>query len=97
MTLRAFGLGCALLALAAPLSEPAAAQSEPVRIGLLTVKTGPLAEGGIQMEQGLTLCLKEHHGMMAGRKVELVVGDTAATRPAPRPRCRSWWSATRST
>jgi branched-chain amino acid transport system substrate-binding protein len=76
MTLRAFGLGCAMLALAVPLSKPVAAQSEPVRIGLLTVKTGPLAEGGIQMEQGLTLCLKEHHGMMAGRKVELVVGDT---------------------
>jgi branched-chain amino acid transport system substrate-binding protein len=30
------------------------AQSAPLKIGLLTVKTGPLAQGGIQMEQGLT-------------------------------------------
>jgi len=30
---------------------PAFAQPKPVKIGLLTVKTGPLAAGGIQMEQ----------------------------------------------
>jgi hypothetical protein len=29
----------------------------PIRIGFLTVKTGPLASGGIQMEEGLTLYL----------------------------------------
>src|SRR6516162_11935308 len=32
---------------------PAVAQAEPFRLGLLTVKTGPLAQGGIQMEQGV--------------------------------------------
>ena len=31
---------------------PAIAQAAPFKIGLLTVKTGPLAQGGIQMEQG---------------------------------------------
>jgi branched-chain amino acid transport system substrate-binding protein len=55
---------------------PAIAQSTPIRIGLLTVKTGPLAQGGIQMEQGVTLFLKDRHNTIAGRKVELVVGDT---------------------
>lgn len=75
MLTRSLCLGGALLALAL-MPQGLRAQSEPVRIGLLTVKTGPLAAGGIQMEQGLTLCLKEHNDMMAGRKVDLVVGDT---------------------
>jgi branched-chain amino acid transport system substrate-binding protein len=39
---------------------------EPIRIGFLTVKTGPLASGGIQMEQGLTLYLKERNSTLAG-------------------------------
>jgi branched-chain amino acid transport system substrate-binding protein len=55
---------------------PAIAQSEPARIGLLTVKTGPLAQGGNQMEQGITLFLKDRNSTLAGRKVELVVADT---------------------
>ena len=55
---------------------PAIAQGAPFKIGLLTVKTGPLAQGGIQMEQGTNLFLKDANGMMAGRKVELIVGDT---------------------
>jgi len=55
---------------------PAIAQSEPARIGLLTVKTGPLAQGGIQMEQGLTLFLKDRDNTLAGRKVEMISADT---------------------
>ncbi len=55
---------------------PAIAQDKPIRIGLLTVKTGPLAQGGIQMEQGVTLFLKDRNNTIAGRKVELMVGDT---------------------
>jgi len=61
---------------AAALPMPAIAQDKPIRIGLLTVKTGPLAQGGIQMEQGVTLFLKDRNNMIAGRKVELLVGDT---------------------
>jgi branched-chain amino acid transport system substrate-binding protein len=68
--------GAAGAALAASLPLPAIAQKPPVKIGLLTVKTGPLAQGGIQMEQGTTLYLKEAGYQMAGRKVELVVADT---------------------
>jgi branched-chain amino acid transport system substrate-binding protein len=52
------------------------AQDAPFRIGLLTVKTGPLAQGGIQMEQGIAAFLKEKNGTLAGRKVELLVADT---------------------
>jgi branched-chain amino acid transport system substrate-binding protein len=50
--------------------------SAPVRIGLLTVKTGPLAQGGIQMEQGITVFLKQKNSTLAGRKVELISADT---------------------
>jgi branched-chain amino acid transport system substrate-binding protein len=70
---RGFLVGTGLAAL--PWS-PAIAESEPARIGLLTVKTGPLAQGGIQMEQGLTLFLKDRNNTLAGRKVELISADT---------------------
>ena len=48
-----------------------------VRVGLLTVKTGPLASGGIDMERALVMYLKERNNELAGRKVELIVADTA--------------------
>ena len=54
----------------------ARAQGSPMKIGFLTVKTGPLASGGIQMEQGLTLYLKERNNMLAGRPVQLFTGDS---------------------
>src|SRR5204863_3212766 len=63
-------------ALAAARPMPAFAQGKPVKIGLLTVKTGPLAAGGIQMEQGLVCFLKDRNYTLAGRKVDLVVADT---------------------
>jgi branched-chain amino acid transport system substrate-binding protein len=66
----------AATAAAATLPMPAIAQNKPIRIGLLTVKTGPLAQGGIQMEQGVILFLKDRNNTIAGRKVELIVGDT---------------------
>ena len=55
---------------------PAIAQAAPFKLGLLTVKTGPLAQGGIQMEQGVATWLKEHNNTMAGRKVEFFSTDT---------------------
>src|ERR1041385_6594531 len=60
------------------LPAPAFAQSsDPLRIGFLTVKTGPLAAGGKQQEEGAALFLKERNGMIAGRKVELITQDTS--------------------
>ncbi|MGH6727936.1 MAG: ABC transporter substrate-binding protein [Pseudolabrys sp.] len=55
---------------------PAIAQGAPFKLGLLTVKTGGLAEGGIQMEQGVLAWLKEHGNKMAGRPVEFFSADT---------------------
>src|ERR1700687_5248080 len=55
---------------------PAVAQTEPFKLGLLTVKTGPLAQGGIQMEQGVLTYLKEKNYTMGGRKVDFISADT---------------------
>jgi len=56
-----------------------AQNSGPIRVGLMAAKTGPLASGGIDMELALTMFLKERDNTLAGRKVELIVADTAGT------------------
>ena len=64
----------------ATLNAPAVhAQAAPFKLGLLTVKTGPLAQGGIQMEQGVLTYLKETNNTMAGRKVEFFSADTGGS------------------
>jgi len=72
--IQAAGAGLSASALGFP--AVARAQSGPIRLGLMTVKTGPLASGGIDMERALVQYLKEHNATMAGRKVELFVGDS---------------------
>jgi branched-chain amino acid transport system substrate-binding protein len=57
-------------------SNLAQAQAEPLRLGFLTVRTGALAAGGRQMEEGIQLFLKERNNTIAGRKVELFIADT---------------------
>src|SRR6266542_3799683 len=69
------GLGASALSVSMPWVSRA--QTGPMRVGFLTVKTGPLASGGLQMEQGLTLYLKERGNMLAGRPVQLFTGDSA--------------------
>src|SRR5260221_12994401 len=71
---RAFAAGA--VATASFRFAPAIAQAAPFRIGLLTVKTGPLAQGGIQMEQGIVSLLKEKSNTLAGRKIEFISADT---------------------
>jgi branched-chain amino acid transport system substrate-binding protein len=74
---RTFLASTAGAALAATgLARPAIAQAAPFKIGLLTVKTGPLAQGGNQMEQGITTLLKQRNNTFAGRKIELIAADT---------------------
>jgi branched-chain amino acid transport system substrate-binding protein len=68
--------GAGLATMAAP-HILSAESSDPIRIGLLAAKTGPLASGGIDMDLALTMLLKERDNMLAGRKVELIVADTA--------------------
>jgi len=63
-------------AAAATSALPVRAQAGPIRLGLMTVKTGPLASGGIDMERALTQYLNERNNTLAGRKVELIVADS---------------------
>jgi branched-chain amino acid transport system substrate-binding protein len=72
---RAFAAGAAV-ASATFRFAPAVAQAAPFRVGLLTVKTGPLAQGGIQMEQGIAAFLKEKSNTLGGRKIEFISADT---------------------
>ena len=52
------------------------AQAEPIRLGLLTIKTGALASGGIDMERGLNIFLKEKNYTIGGRKIVVSVADS---------------------
>ena len=66
------------VALAALPSQRTYSQSaETLKIGFLTVNTGPLAAGGKQQMEGAAFYLKERGGVIAGRKVELITQDTA--------------------
>ena len=51
--------------------------AEPIRVGFLTIKSGALAAGGKQMEDGIQLFLKERNYTLNGRKVELFIADTS--------------------
>src|SRR6478609_10163494 len=76
---RGFVAGAASLGVASAVAPrmASAAGEGPIRVGLLTVKTGPLASGGIDMERALVMYLKDRNNELAGRKIELIVADTA--------------------
>jgi len=76
ITRRKFMAGTAAGAALAAFKFPAIAQEAPFKLGLLTVKTGPLAQGGIQMEQGVVTYLKEKNYTFSGRKVDFISADT---------------------
>ncbi|HEY2027613.1 MAG TPA: ABC transporter substrate-binding protein [Myxococcales bacterium] len=74
------------LVLVASLASTAALAAEPVRVGFLTVNTGALAAGGRQMQEGLTLYLKQHDNKLAGRDIEVITLDTAGQPATTRTR-----------
>lgn len=74
--LRSFSAVAALCITAICASSAAQAQSDPIRIGFLTIRSGALAAGGAQMEQGIRLFLEERNYTLGGRKVELIIADT---------------------
>jgi branched-chain amino acid transport system substrate-binding protein len=67
--------GAGLVAAAGPNTAWAQGRG-PIRIGLLTAKTGSLASGGIDMERALQMYMKVRDFTLAGHKVELIVADT---------------------
>ena len=68
-----------LLALSLALLAPRAFALEPIRIGFLAPYSGPFAEYGALGEGGIKAFLKLNGDSVAGRKIELIVKDTAAS------------------
>ena len=75
---RKFLASTAAVAGAAAFPMPSIAQAKAIKIGLLADKSGPLAEGGIQMEQGIAAFLKDKKFPLAGDKVDFIVADTGS-------------------
>ncbi|HEY6862628.1 MAG TPA: ABC transporter substrate-binding protein [Burkholderiales bacterium] len=74
--IQATGAAAGASALGFPAIVRAQGSGGPIRLGLMTVKTGPLASGGIDMERALVHYLKERNNTLVGRKVDLFVGDS---------------------
>jgi len=86
----------ALAATAPALRTGARGQNDSIRVGLLCAKTGPLAEGGIQMEQGLTTFSQAEELHARGPQDQSHRRrPPPAIPPTPRPRRRSWSSRNR--
>jgi len=67
-----------VLALGLPVAVPVAAQSsKPIKIGFLAPLTGGAAQVGRDMVNGFEMYLAEAGTQIAGRKVEMIVEDTA--------------------
>lgn len=67
--------GTALLAAALLAAPMAAAQDDPLTVGLVLTLSGPPAALGTQARDGFQLALDQMGGTMGGREVELVVAD----------------------
>ncbi|APV51936.1 ABC transporter substrate-binding protein [Betaproteobacteria bacterium GR16-43] len=68
-----------LLALSLALFAPRVLAQEPIRIGFLAPYSGPFAEYGALGEGGIKAFLKLNGDSVAGRKIEVIVKDTAAS------------------
>jgi branched-chain amino acid transport system substrate-binding protein len=67
----------AVLAISVALLAPAAAQKKPIKIGFLAPLTGGAAQIGRDMVNGFEMYLDQAGQQIAGRKVEVIVEDTA--------------------
>jgi len=60
----------------AAVTAPAAATAAPIKIGLLTSLSGPFAEIGKLIQNGIKTFIHVHGDTIAGRKIEIVTRDT---------------------
>src|SRR5690242_14354224 len=88
----------AALSAAATLGFPAIvrAQSDTIRIGHLTPRTGFLGQVGEYDARGVTLAEEEINarGAVLGRKIEWIA-EAGGTPPTAGPKAQSWSSATK--
>jgi branched-chain amino acid transport system substrate-binding protein len=69
----------ATLALGAALLPAAAAESEPIKIGVILPMTGQQATTGRQIEGAIKLWQQQTGSKIGGRKVEVIIKDDATT------------------
>ena len=67
--------GAALVSAAAPVAQ---AQEKELRIGFIAPMTGPFAQVGRDMLDGLNMYIEENKGEFAGTKVRVIVEDSQA-------------------
>ena len=77
------------MAMAGAFPMPAIAQNAPLKVGLLTVKSGPLAAGGLHAEEGITAFLGRRIRSLPAVRSNWWSPTPVATRPAPRTRPRN--------
>jgi branched-chain amino acid transport system substrate-binding protein len=71
-----------LLAAAAMLTGAMPAQAQnTIRIGIIHAYSGQFADGGAQIDNGLSLYMKQHGDTVAGKKIEIIRRDTGGINP----------------
>jgi branched-chain amino acid transport system substrate-binding protein len=59
----------------------ASAHAQPVKIGVILPLSGPFADYGKQIGNGIKVYMKQHGDIVAGRKVELIIKDDTGVAP----------------
>jgi branched-chain amino acid transport system substrate-binding protein len=57
------------------------ADADTLRIGLIATYSGPYADYGRQLDDGIAVYLKEHDGKIAGKNVEIIKRDNEGAKP----------------
>ncbi len=81
MKRRIFTLATFAMLLGLQTGMASAANTEPIRIGLVLDLTGPFSEYGLQMQAGIDAFMKQHGDKVAGRPIELIVRDSTGPHP----------------
>jgi len=68
--------GAMALSLAAPL-----AFAQTVKVGLISEFSGPFADYGKQMENGIKAYMEQNGDTVAGKKIEIITRDTTGPNP----------------
>ena len=65
----------------AMLAAGAAGAQQGVKIGVVMSYSGQFADPGAQIDNGITLYMKEHGDTVAGRKIEIIRKDSGGIAP----------------
>ena len=87
----------ALMATAALALSGGGVAAQPVKIGVVAEFSGPFADYGTQIVNGMKTYIKQNGDTFGGKKIEVIVKDTTGPRrTSPSASRRSWSRATTS-